>query len=684
MTHEVSLQGSTFVTEPLVIGLTTLTKYSIAGLSAGEARAFKRAVEECQLDRASRVAGTVKVNVAWDENDYQIDVGTEEGRAEYSRIFDRNAELGISHIVYEPRNSLHSSRFNATDDWGWEGSLWFSMGEQLRSGRWDPRNDPMPQDILDAVASARSKNIGLMAYAYPTMQFEALRKYFVAGGTNALSLAPAKVQEYFIEVMTAFLKKSGGAGFAWDHGIFAGDKSLQYAQWRGFARILRTLRERFPNIVMDHRQTNHMWGPWYDLSGSYAEPIAGDENPESYGGFTPTLHTDHISADQTRSVNYIYSTLQLLPSSRVPGFIFHQSERTDDDGHFYCTREEKLCVNNSNSRDFDYLGYKYSLLSTIGTAGLNNVFTMVPARDPAEFDHFPESDRAFIHDWLAWTDRNMGKLRNTEWIPILPGPSAGNIDGTHAMEEDEGFVFLYNPNPMELNATLSVDEAIGLLNAAEDQQWEVTELFPYRGPMGTLQFQESVVIPVEGSSVRVLEFTKRRPAPHAPHAPHAPPAPLPRLLGSRGRFAGPWTLSEAAGPSGREVVARVHIPDVHNAGRLKVNGRTCQNDVKSSGHAKVSIQFSGPELLGNAPVLPLPSKDFAGGWYNGTFSIPPAYFEQLKALASSYPIPWTTSATGCGQSHCVDDSRAAWLVPTRLLMAPFILKATCFFASVLL
>ena len=542
------------------------------------------------------------------------------------------------------------------------------MGEQLRKGLWDPRKDAMPQDILDAVAYAKSKGIGLMAYAYPTMQFEELRQYWVAGGTNALSLAPAEVQNYFIEVMTAFLQKSGGAGFAWDHDIFAGEKSLRYAQWRGFARILRTLRVQFPHIVMDHRQTNHMWGPWYDLSGSYAEPIAGDENPESYGGFAPTLHTDHISADQARDINYGYSTLQLLPSSRVPGFIFHQSERTDDDGHFYCTRQETLCVNNSNTRDFDYLGYKYSLLSSIGTAGLNNVFTMLPARDPAEFEHFPKEDIAFIRNWLVWTDQNMGKLQNTEWIPTLHAPSAGYVDGTHAMKENEGFLFLYNPNPMELNASLSVDEAIGLDGKA-GQQWDVTELFPHQGPVGTWEFQESLHVSVEGGMARVLELQKR------PNA----AADGPRLIGSvvRGRLeatAKTVALKEAVGPSGSEVVARIDLPEAHGS-RIIVNGHMCKEEVHAVADVMVKIRFAGPEMTGNAPVVPLPAKDFVGGWYNGTFSIPQAYFDQLKGLGASYPIQWTTSATSCGLPHCVDDSKATWLVPTRLLMAPFIRQA---------
>eukprot|EP01045_Picozoa_sp_COSAG04_P045896 COSAG04_NODE_16336_length_502_cov_1.607940_1_plen_73_part_00 len=45
----------------------------------------------------------------------------------------------------------------------------------------------------------------------------------------------------------------------------------------------------------DHRQTAHEWGPWYQLAGSYTEPIAGDENPETYGVPIASLHTDHVA-----------------------------------------------------------------------------------------------------------------------------------------------------------------------------------------------------------------------------------------------------------------------------------------------------------------------------------------------------------------------------------------------------
>ena len=61
---------------------------------AGEYRAFTRCVEYFLLDKQSREDKTVKVNVAWDENDYQIDVGTEAGMTEYKRIIDRNHQFG--------------------------------------------------------------------------------------------------------------------------------------------------------------------------------------------------------------------------------------------------------------------------------------------------------------------------------------------------------------------------------------------------------------------------------------------------------------------------------------------------------------------------------------------------------------------------------------------------------------
>ena len=54
---------------------------------------------------APQRASSVKINVGWCENDFQIDISTAAGRTEYKRIIDRAASLGIESILFAPRNS---------------------------------------------------------------------------------------------------------------------------------------------------------------------------------------------------------------------------------------------------------------------------------------------------------------------------------------------------------------------------------------------------------------------------------------------------------------------------------------------------------------------------------------------------------------------------------------------------
>ena len=55
--------------------------------------------------------------MAWDSNEYQLDMADADDRDQYKRIIRRNAELGISHQIFEPRNTAVSSRWDHTDAW---------------------------------------------------------------------------------------------------------------------------------------------------------------------------------------------------------------------------------------------------------------------------------------------------------------------------------------------------------------------------------------------------------------------------------------------------------------------------------------------------------------------------------------------------------------------------------------
>jgi hypothetical protein len=386
------------------------------------------------------------------------------------------------------------------------------------------------------------------AYAYPTLAwrgegedewlYESPERENGDLGKRA-SLASPKLQDYLIKTMTNFLNVTGGSGFAWDYGIQGDTRTANlYGEVRGWLRILRALRKAFPGMVMDHRQIAHNFGPWYHLAGSYSEPIAGDENPESYGASLASLSTDHILADNLRLTNYRYR-LQLMPNDRIPGFMFHQTERhfnngtgtdsagrpgdkVDSNGNAlwkpdkfpdphtgnYSGVTYGNCVleGDWHARDFDYLGYRYSVLSTIGTAGRNLVVANIPARDLEEYNAFPKEDIAWIRKWFDWADAQGERLRRT--MPLLgyERPRLGRVDGTVAISNDTGFVFLFNPSPDALSVTLRIDESLGLTD--RNSHYLVSEIYPRESgvPFGVWTWKDYVTTEVSGGSILILEL----------------------------------------------------------------------------------------------------------------------------------------------------------------------------------
>ena len=64
----------------------------------------------------------------------QIDLADPAMRAEYGRILDRNAELGVTHAVFAPTNTRLALgdlfvNENTLLDVGWENVLWFGAGQ---------------------------------------------------------------------------------------------------------------------------------------------------------------------------------------------------------------------------------------------------------------------------------------------------------------------------------------------------------------------------------------------------------------------------------------------------------------------------------------------------------------------------------------------------------------------------
>ena len=619
------------------------------GMDEAEVTAFTDLVRAFLLYRPTR---PLDIMIGWCVNDYQIDVAGAEGRAEYQRIIDRAADLGAQFLLYAPSNTALSRREASLDDWSWEHTLWLGLGQKIRAGTWDVKTGEIPASVREMVDYAKSRNVKLVAYVYPVVPFAQNPAWLVSPKNNPgrqfASLGVRSLQDWLIDALVTFHQRTGIGGYSFDHTFLTYDGTSRYAQWAGWRRVMEELRRRVPDIAIDGRQAYQRYGPWSWLAGSYPHPTSDDEQPETFVPF-PDLHFDRVSADRQRYTAYRYRMYDFAPSEIVPGYITHQTPRSDDSGRMpeRRTDDRGTVLLPLRARDWDYLGWRYSLLSSIATGGWNNVINMIPARDPEEDRHFSEADRRWFRGWIDWTNENRDLLRHTR--PILGPPAVGRIDGTSAIVAGHGFVFLFNPNGRRLTAELTLDDTIGL---SARGSFVLKELWPLEGRLvgkpgaGRWAAGDRVTIGIDGGTAVVLEV---QPA----------AATGPTLFNAPGRATmdgDVLRITDARGAYGASVELFVELPAGTAPTSATVNGQPAAILSKSDGGVTVHATFDGAAFGQYQPVIE-PDRDFAGGTLKGRFTIPRRIVDQLAARRKAWPIPWTP-----------EDFHTTWLVPERLLL----------------
>jgi hypothetical protein len=299
--------------------------------------------------------------------------------------------------------------------------------------------------------------------------------------------------------------------------------------------------------------------------------------------------------------------------------------------------------------DWDYLGYRYSVISSIGTGGWNNVMDMIPARNPEEFSHFSNDDKGWINRWLDWADQNAEFLRHTR--AILGPPAIGKVDGTSAVIRDHGYVFLFNPNYQETIASFRLDSSIGL---SAGDNFLLCEIYPREGRLigkaaaGVWRFSDAVSITMEGTSARVFGIE-----------PLTLPVNAPLVFGAAASRAtvtlnaGALKLENIAGEPGSAQEIGVLLPDAAPVKSVSVNGQEVR--FKQTGtYVSSSLKFAGTNFTHSEQINLQLERD---GLFTGIFVVPRRIFAQLAQRREQWPITWTK-----------DDYAATWLVPERLLL----------------
>jgi len=627
------------------------------GMDQSEISAFTACVRAFLISPAPE---PITVEVGWTLNDYQIDVGTPDGQAEYKRIIDTTAELGIKNLLYAPANSQLSVRTDSADSWSWEYVLWLNLGERIRKGDWDPLKDPIPASVAEMLSYAKQKHVGLLAYVYPSVPYEKNPAWIVKGkeGNDPYkyaTLASREFQDYLIRNLIAFQRRTGVSGYSFDYAFLDLQGSSSYAQWYGLRRVMESVRRAVPSIVIDGRQTYQCYGPWSWLAGSYPHPTGNDEQAESFKPY-PDLHFDRVSADRMRFVNYWYRNYQFAPAEAIPGYATHQVERVvnippggETNGD---PPKEEMIYTRYRPRNWDYLGYRYSFLSSIATGGWNNVVNMIPARDLEEWKHFSAADKLWIRNWLRWTVSHKQYLINTR--TILDQPALGHVDGTSAIVGDRGVLFLFNPNYKQLSADLILDETVGI---AQGDTFLLREVYPHQGRMlgkpgaGIWKKGDTVHLHLLGTSATVLELmpASKLTAPVIFDAVTADgTAEAHAVLTGSG-----LTVTHVSGEFGSSEEIGVLLPGATNIASMTVNGLAVKA-AQTDRYVRAQVRFAGERLSQAQEVALTPAQD---GSLAGTFTVPQRVLKQLAARKQAWPIPWTP-----------DDYNTTWLAPERLLL----------------
>lgn len=616
-------------------------------LDWAEVQALTQCVEAFVMQQPTK---SLKVHVPWCENDYQVDIGTPAGREEYKRIIGQTAAVGCEDMLFTPGNNALAPLSENRDAWGWENVLWLGLGQKIRQGEWNPAKDPIPPSIQEMLDYSNARKIKLVAYAYPTLGWKQNPEWTAwcggkTGGYVGVDTGVRSFQDWFVDLLVAFQKRTGISGYCFDHWWIAYEAkdgntpTSKYAQWYGCRRILEELRRRVPDIVIDGRQQYQWFGPWTWLGGSYPHPTTNDEQPGSFENF-PDLHFSRVSGDRQRWAAWWYRFEQFTPLVLTPGYMTHQTPRNNAQGE--CVRDRAF-----RARDFDYLGWRYSVLSSIGTAPFNNVVDYLPARDPEEFRQFRPEDQRWMREWLAWTDQHRDLLRNLR--PIIGPPVLGRVDGTAAIDGDHGFIFLFNPNYRELKAEFRLDASIGLKTG---EGFVFRELYPQKGRLlgkpysGVWNLGDVVSLPVKGPEARVLELVP------------AAKIERPALLNVEGKAflqGRKLILTDVTGGVGSRAEASVLMPK-NAVDTVIVNGVEAPNFAANPSVLSLPVAFAGTPF-GHCQQVGQYDRHFAGGQFRAGFTIPQRVFDQLAARRQAWPIAYTD-----------DDLRATWLGSDRLLL----------------
>ncbi|MBO4229094.1 MAG: hypothetical protein J5938_01940 [Clostridia bacterium] len=231
------------------------------------------------------------------------------------------------------------------------------------------------------------------------------------------------------------------------HGHLPGKS--RYIEWKNIIEFKRRLRERFPDLVMEHYYGMKRGGTWsllyFNSDENVFECSCADDN---------RFQTWHNENDRFRPTYLNYAP------------IFGAGEELE-----------------------------YSMISAISTAEYAQTASAYHAlkNDPKSLEIFRK--------WKDWAGKNIRYLRDRDTLFGCPGDVS--IDGSSHILDGEGWVFLFNTVDFDDIAALSLSEIPGL----KGKNYEADVIYPETTRL--LPEGDIVSVPVRAHSACVLWLGKK-------------------------------------------------------------------------------------------------------------------------------------------------------------------------------
>jgi hypothetical protein len=319
----------------------------------------------------------------------------------------------------------------------------------------------------------------------------------------------------------------------------------------------------------------------------------------------------------------------------------------------------------------------------VGTAGLNNVLNMLPARDEQEYSLLPAEDIAFVKGWMDWTDRHVAWIRNTKTIT---GVSAnGVLDAVAMIYADQGAMFVFNPTSFAKTLSVTLDKSLGFSDGCAGTlvvraTGSSNRAFKPFNLEAAIACGANLNVTVPATTALSFEFTPTSTG-------NGTGSDGLVVIGGAATAMVDWAsstlaLTDSQGPAGEDAVLTITFPasggSPSDVRFITINGgspitiatspdctsldttKLCVESFTSHGVRALRVRgrWTGESFQNEIGTM----DGFMGGAWSGDFTVLPAAMAQLAALNESYPIVYDLDPEGN------NDANVPWLAPGRLLM----------------